>query len=361
MTIRASRACSWLVVALACAALTLLAGCDHVPVLSPKSAAAAELARLFWILLALTGVPTLIVFGILFVALRRALAAGRVARRGDDADPPHVERAGSGGESLSAHPSEERLLVGGGIAVFAVLVVMLGFTIAAASTARPRAKPALTVRAVGFQYWWEFGYPGEGVVTANHFAIPVGEPVALRLESADVIHSFWVPALHGKIDMVPGHVNEFWIEAGEPGLYRGQCAEFCGPGHAYMAFDVLALPRQEFDRWIAARARPQARERTPLEERGREVFAAERCNLCHSIGARGPEALVGQAGPDLGDFATRRTLAALALPNTPEALRAFLRDPESAKPGIRMPRTELDDARLDALVAYLRSLDGGGP
>ncbi len=213
----------------------------------------------------------------------------------------------------------------------------------------------MTIDVEGNQWWWEAAYPGYDEVTANEIHIPAGEPVLVRLASLDVIHSFWVPELAGKLDLVPGQINELWIEAAEPGVYFGQCAEFCGVQHALMAFHVVADPPEEFAAWIAEQQEPaEAPLADSLVERGRDVFLSAGCIQCHTV--RGTQA-TGQLGPDLTHLASRDWIAAGTLENTVGNLEAWISDPQAIKPGAKMPPTELDSEELQALVAYLQSLE----
>jgi len=210
--------------------------------------------------------------------------------------------------------------------------------------------PSLEIEVVARNWWWEARYDN-GAVTANEIHIPVGEPVRLHLEAADVIHSFWVPELQAKMDHVPGHDNYMWLQADEPGRYRGQCAEFCGLQHANMVFYVIADPVPEFEAWLANEAADADPERIPLE--GRDIFLGSSCAGCHAV--RGTTA-DGDLGPDLTHVAARATLAGV-IPNTRANLRAFSADPHDFKPGVSMPPTELSGDELDAVVDYLMGLD----
>jgi cytochrome c oxidase subunit 2 len=222
--------------------------------------------------------------------------------------------------------------------------------------AAPRPPGALDVTVVGHQWWWEIRYPALGIVTANELHVPVSEPADplptyLTLESADVVHSFWVPRLAGKTDLIPNRRNVMWIEPREPGLYRGQCAEFCGTQHAHMLLRVYVHPRAEFERWAAAQRRPALGD--PAVAAGREIFERTACVNCHAV--RGTAA-AGRVGPDLTHLMSRDTLAAGAAPLTPESLAAWIADPDRVKPGALMPAMQLDDADRERLVAYLSTL-----
>jgi cytochrome c oxidase subunit 2 len=211
----------------------------------------------------------------------------------------------------------------------------------------------VTVEVIGHQFWWEIRYPDSGVVTANEITIPAGEPVRLLLRSADVIHSFWVPQLHGKMDLVPGRENTFWVTADTPGRYRGICAEFCGIQHAKMHKLVVALDRPDFDAWLQDQQAEAAEPATEQARRGREVFLQSSCVECHAVRGHTPP---NDVGPDLTHLASRFTLAAGILPNNRGALGGWLLDPQSQKRGARMPPTNLSGPDLQALLDYLEAL-----
>jgi cytochrome c oxidase subunit 2 len=228
----------------------------------------------------------------------------------------------------------------------------------------PEAANPLVIRAIGHQWWWEFDYPDEGFVTANELHIPVGRPVRVQLESVDVIHSFWVPVLAGKQDLIPGRVNSVWMQADEAGTYSAQCAEFCGVQHALMRFIVVAQSPSEYDAWVrsqrgipgfTATPTPSAAGQPSLVQQGAQVFANGACITCHTV--RGTPANA-KVGPDLTHFGSRRTIAANTLPKDPEGnnLKRWLRNPQAVKPGNLMPNLNLSDADVNALAAYLESL-----
>jgi cytochrome c oxidase subunit 2 len=219
---------------------------------------------------------------------------------------------------------------------------------------RTQAAPpaqALEVTVLGRQWWWEFRYPALGIRTANELHLPAGRPAALRLEGPDVIHSFWVPQLGGKRDVVPGRLNRLTFTPQEPGEYWGQCAEFCGASHANMGMRVIVEAPDAFERWVAAqRVTPAAP--VGLAAEGRAVYARSACVACHTI--RGLSA--GVLGPDLTTFGSRGMVAAGMLPNTLENVAAWLKNPPALKPGAKMPALGLTDAEARAVATYLRSL-----
>jgi cytochrome c oxidase subunit 2 len=207
--------------------------------------------------------------------------------------------------------------------------------------------PTMRIAATGHQWWWEFSYGG--TKTANELHIPIGTPIDLELTSVDVIHSFWVPELGPKMDMLPGTTNRLRLLARRAGSYDGQCAEFCGVEHAWMRIRVVAQSQAEFDQWLAGQGPPAATQGGD----GERVFLSNICVNCHTI--RGTSA-AGTAGPDLTHVAARATIGAGVLPNDVARMRAWLADPQRYKPGSLMPRVPLSDSDLDALAAYLGSL-----
>jgi cytochrome c oxidase subunit 2 len=235
-----------------------------------------------------------------------------------------------------------------------VFVLMLGTMSEIGASVPPNGPAALRIDVVGHQWWWEYRYPhgATEVIGANELHIPVGAPVELGLRSADVIHSFWVPELGGKMDMIPGKVNVLRLYAARAGVYVGQCAEFCGVEHAWMRITVVAQPADEFQRWLDAEAAPGASSAGATGD-GERIFVTKVCSSCHTI--RGTAA-AGSTGPDLTHVGGRLTLGAGVLHNDDAAMRAWIADPQRIKPGVLMPPVPLSSAELDALTAYLRSL-----
>src|SRR3954470_24405690 len=215
----------------------------------------------------------------------------------------------------------------------------------------------VTLKITGHQWWWEVQYqadsPHLSFTTANEIRVPVGKPVTVQLESADVIHSFWVPSLTGKMDLITGQQNSVQFTAKAPGLYRGQCAEFCGAQHAHMAFIVRALPPDEYGRWRDHQNQSAPTPSDPLSIRGEQLFRGRGCGLCHAI--RGTLA-GGQFGPDLTHIASRDTIAAGTLPRTSGTLAAWISDPQHIKPGNLMPKMALRSDELIAVLHYLEQL-----
>lgn len=218
----------------------------------------------------------------------------------------------------------------------------------------PPREEALVIEVTGHQWWWEFRYPEEEIVTANEAHVPVGRPVEFRLRTADVVHSFWVPKLGGKRDLTPGRETGIWFTADSAGVYPGQCAEFCGTAHALMGFLVVAQEPADFRDWVARLRAPAPEPTDSVAIAGRELFLRSACIGCHRV--QGTPA-VGFVGPDLSHMGSRRTVAAGVLPNTPENMARWLRDPQAVKPGNTMPDPGLTEDQIRRLVAYLESLE----
>jgi cytochrome c oxidase subunit 2 len=245
-------------------------------------------------------------------------------------------------------------------AVALTTLILFGLLISSVMTGRAIAavpENALVLEVTGRQWWWqiEYDHPDQSrrITTANEIVIPVGRPVQIRLQSTDVIHSFWVPNLHGKQDLIPGREGKIVLQADKPGVYRGQCAEFCGQQHAKMALWVNAVPQADFERWAEVQRRSSAIPSSPSQRKGQEVFMSSPCPLCHTI--RGTDAS-GSTAPDLTHFASRRSIAAGTLPNRRGHLGGWILDPQHLKPGSYMPPTLLRQGELDPLLDYLESL-----
>jgi cytochrome c oxidase subunit 2 len=307
---------------------------------SPAGPGAERIGELFWAMTALGGVVFLVFCG----ALAYALA--------------HRRR-----EPLAPTPEQDRrrtrmILVFGAALPALVLVPLLFWTFGTLAALDPRARPAdLVVDVVGKQWWWEIRYrdrePGRWFTTANELHVPVGRRVELRLTSTDVIHSFWVPELHGKTDLIPGRENVAWIEADRPGVYGGQCAEYCGLQHTHMGLLVVAQPAEEYERWAAVQRTAAAEPTDSFTQAARDAFVGSACALCHTV--RGTPA-GGNLGPDLTHVASRRTLAAGLLPNTPGHLGGWISNPQALKPGTRMPRVPMSSDQFERIHQYLQTL-----
>lgn len=240
-----------------------------------------------------------------------------------------------------------------------LIVVILFLTTARIIAVTERArKPAdaMDVVVIGHQFWWEYRYPKLGIVTANELHIPVSDlakplPTYLTMSSADVDHSFWVPKLAGKMDLIPNKVNVMWMDPHKPGLYLGQCAQYCGVEHAMMLIRVYVDTPEQFKKWIADQQRPAVND--PAVAEGRQIFEHTACISCHTV--RGTDAH-GTFGPDLTHLASRDTIGSGMIRNTPENLRKWIDDPNAIKPGCMMPKMNLDAHDLDAVTAYMASL-----
>jgi cytochrome c oxidase subunit II len=248
-----------------------------------------------------------------------------------------------------------------------VIPILIVFTLFLTTTrvvleteAIPKPSHAMDVTVIGHQFWWEYRYPKYGVVTANELHVPVSDPADptptyLTMSSADVTHSFWVPRLAGKMDVIPNRVNVMWIDPQQPGVYLGQCAQYCGTEHALMLLRVYAQSRQDFDAWIIQQKKQAQQDfnRNAAAAAGQKVFMQNACINCHAIAGT---PATGHFGPDLTHLASRDTIASGPFKNTPENLRQWINDPNSMKPGSLMPAMHLNDHDLDAITAYLTQL-----
>jgi cytochrome c oxidase subunit 2 len=285
------------------------------------------------------------IFAVVFTLLTYAV----VRFRRQPGDPP--------GEPPQVYGSRQIELAWTIIPVLIVVVLFLSTSRVIFEVQHPSRPPgAVVVTAIGHQFWWEYRYPGLKVVTANELHVPISDPARptptfLELWSADTNHSFWVPRLAGKTDLIPNKRNEMWIEPREPGLYLGQCAQYCGTQHAKMLLRVYVHTPEDFERWVKAQALP-ARE-DPSVARGRRIFEQTSCVNCHTIAGT---AASGRFGPDLTHLMSRETLASGAAPNNRESLRRWLENPSAIKPGVLMPPMGLSTDELDAMTDYLLTL-----
>jgi cytochrome c oxidase subunit 2 len=307
----------------------------------PLSQPAQEIKELSLLVLAICAAIFLIVVGLLVYAIVRFRH-----RPGDEAsEPPQIYGSNQIETAWTVLP----------ILIVFVLILVTSRTIADIQN-RKAAPGAVHATIVGHQWWWEIRYPELGIVTANELHVPASDatsrlPAFLKLQSADVAHSFWVPQLAGKTDVIPGRENSMWFEPTQPETYLGNCAEYCGMQHARMLIRVVVQPPAEFERWVAEQKRAAAEE--PSAQAGRRVFFANSCVNCHTI--RGTSAQ-GAFGPDLTHLMSRETLASGATPNTPETLRAWVRDPQKLKVGCLMPNMQMTDTEVDQIVSYLQTL-----
>ncbi|TVP46526.1 MAG: cytochrome c oxidase subunit II [Gemmatimonadales bacterium] len=332
-------------------------------ILGTDNPAGERIESLWWVSVLSTGILAAVVIVVLLVAARRALVAGRGASARGASAPGASARGGAGDVPVPDDAWETKflLVVGGALpALFLVGFLVFSVRTGTAVTDAP-GEPGLTVEVVGHKFWWEVRYPDQGIVTANEIRIPAGVSVEVLVSAADVIHSFWVPALTpGKIDMVPGRTNVIRMWADNPGVYRGQCTEFCGTQHALMSMEVVAVPPDEFDAWAESRRLPPLLPDDDEARRGIGVFMATGCAACHAVEGLTHPGAAGSPGPDLTDVAGRRSLGALALENSTANLLEWIRDPHQFKPGVRMPPTPLPESDLRALVRFLEGLEWEG-
>jgi cytochrome c oxidase subunit 2 len=310
-------------------------------IFDPASTPAYAIRELSWFVLGITGVIFVVVVGPLVYFLFRY----RGGRGPANSEPPQIY----GSIRIELAWTLVPLLI------VVVLFLTTARYIFAIELARPKAS-ALEVTIVGHQWWWEIRYPALGIVTANELHLPLSDPPGtsttfITLQSADVIHSFWVPQLAGKLDLIPNKTNRLWLDPLRPGTYVGQCAQFCGAQHAGMLLRVVVDPKPEFHAWVAAQSSPAVDD--PAQKDGRHVFESTACVSCHAV--RGTRAN-GVFGPDLTHLMSRTTIGSGILNNTPEHLRAWIDDPDQLKPGVLMPAMALSREDLDQVVAYLSTL-----
>lgn len=305
-------------------------------IFGPRSTNAETVFHLSVFVLAITGIIFLVVFSLLVYAVSKFRSRASDART----------------EPTQVYGSTQIELAWTVIPILIVLVLVLATArVIHAIQDAPKPPAATEVTVIGHQFWWEFRYPGLGVVTANELHIPVGKPTFLTLLSADTDHSFWIPQLGGKTDLIPNRVNEMWITPKETGIFFGQCAQYCGTQHAKMLLRVSVDSAQDFDDWIHAQKLPVKQDDKVIA--GNRVFEATACVNCHAVGGTNG---TGRFGPDLTHMMSRYTIASGAALNTPENLRLWIQNPDAIKPGSLMPAMKLSDADLDALVRYLETL-----
>jgi cytochrome c oxidase subunit 2 len=332
--------------------------------LAPAGAHAETIARLWDLFLYVSAAVWVLVMIALLIALlkrRRADCHPEPPTDGEGSPASRAARAtGRGSLAVFAAQDDKTATIAVGAATAVTVVILFALLFASILTGRELTgtpPDPLNILLTGRQWWWqiEYSHPDQSkrIVTANELTIPVGVPVKITLRSTDVIHSFWVPNLDGKRDVIPGHDGVVVVTANRPGVYRGQCAEFCGLQHAKMSFWVNALERADYDRWAEAERQTSRSPATRDQRNGQEIFMRSACALCHNIG--GTDAS-GKTGPDLTHFASRRSIAAATLPNRRELLAQWILDPQHVKPGAQMPPTRLNATELDLLLTYLESL-----
>jgi cytochrome c oxidase subunit 2 len=310
-------------------------------IFAPVSTPAKSIAHLSVFVLFITGIIFVVVFTLLVYSIikfrGRAVDAGR--------------------EPAQVYGSTQIELAWTIIPILIVVVLFLATArVIHAIQDAPQPPSAIEVTAIGHQYWWEFRYPKLGIVTANELHIPVSDPANpaptfLNLLSADTDHSFWIPELAGKTDLVPNHPNRMWMDPHRTGIFLGQCAQYCGVQHAKMLLSVSVDSREDFAVWVRSQQQPAVQDTSGAA--GRRVFESTACINCHAVAGTNAN---GRFGPDLTHLMSRATIASGAAPNTPERLRLWIQDPNKIKPGSLMPAMQLSDADLDAVVSYMETL-----
>jgi cytochrome c oxidase subunit II len=312
-----------------------LAGPENLSIFDPVSPAATPIRDLFMLVFGVIGIIFVITEGALIWSIIRYRAKGDETK-----EPPQV---------YGSNPIEVAWTVIPIIIVFTLFLVTTRSIYSLDMQEAPEG--ALKVKATGHQWWWEFEYEDLGITTAGELHVPEGIPVFVELRSADVIHSFWVPRLAGKIDCIPNRENHLWFQADEVGTWYGQCAEFCGSQHAKMLIRVISEKEVDFNSWVANQ-QLQAAE-IPTEANGKETFLSLACINCHNIQG---VTTVGGFGPDLTHLMSRDTIASGAANNSTDNLRLWLQNPDSIKEGALMPNMMLSDKEIDALMEYLQTL-----
>ncbi|MBC8171060.1 MAG: cytochrome c oxidase subunit II [Anaerolineae bacterium] len=317
----------------------LLTGCQgENSFLNPRGEGATHIANLWWIMLIIGAVVYLQVLAFLALALFR--------RKSSEDDKPDISPP-----SLRSR----NFIIANGIALpIVILTIVFGFNLVTLSRLSPaNAVSEITIEVIGHRWWWEVRYPDHNIVTANEIYIPTGTQVELRLTSADVIHSLWVPALNGKTDLIPGQTNRMFLYTDQPGEYHGMCAELCGIQHARMHFYVVAQQPEDFEQWLVEQQQPAPIPRDEFILRGQQIFLGAACVYCHTVSGTGASGVIG---PDLTHLASRTRLGAGVVPNTPGNLAGWIIDSQAIKPGNLMPPIYIESDDLQALLAYLETL-----
>ena len=317
----------------------------HTPsAINPHGPAAARLAELWWVMFGFGTAVFLLVIGLLFAALLRG-------RRATSAAAP---------DSGSLDTGRNWPIWGGIVLPLVVIGIVFGYNIyTLAAVENPNAKSDIKIEVVGRRWWWEVKYPEDGITTANEIHIPVGVPVEIQLQSADVIHSFWVPELHGKMDLIPTRINKIVIQADKAGVYRGECAEFCGLQHAHMGLMVVAQSQADYDNWVNAQEQPAAAPADPTAQQGQQVFMSAGCVFCHTVRGLDDKEIDRSSvdlGPDLTHLDSRLTIAGASLTKNRGNLSGWVVDAQHVKPGSLMPNIDINSEELQALLAYLETL-----
>jgi cytochrome c oxidase subunit 2 len=320
-------------------------GDNPVPsIFKPHSTPADSIEHLSRFVLAITGIIFFIVFSLLTYVIIKFRS----------------KPAGVQDEPAQVYGSTQIELAWTVIPVLIVVILFLATArVIHAIQDAPKPASAIEVTAIGHQFWWEFRYPALGIVTANQLHIPVSDPAHptptfLKLLSADTDHSFWVPQLAGKTDLIPNRVNEMWMDPHQTGVFLGQCAQYCGTQHAKMLLEVFVDTPEAFEAWVRAQKQPAIRDQKEIA--GEIVFATTACVNCHAVAGASDTSATGRFGPDLTHLMSRTTIAAGAAENSTANLRLWIQNPDAIKPGSLMPAMKLSDADLDALVRYLATL-----
>ena len=321
---------------------------DFQSALNPAASESAHILHLFWIFFWVTLVIFALVAIFLFIAILR-----NVRRAPDDPQLAILPEPAQASESRGAKVVSALVV----ITVLILFALLIGdFFTGNAIYATPDPN-ALAIKITGHQWWWEVQYqdpqPSEVMTTANEIHVPVGKPVKLELQSSDVIHSFWVPNIHGKKDLVPGHPTTTWFTARRTGEFRGQCAEYCGEQHAHMRMVFVAEAPDAFSSWLTAQKKSAPEPMSDSQRHGREVFLTSKCVMCHTIQGTKARATLG---PDLTHIGGRKMIAAGELLNTRDHLASWISNASALKPGVRMPPNQLSSRDLNSLLDYLESL-----
>ena len=341
ITIRPVRELAMFVLSSLLLAPKALAQHSQTSIFAPQSTPAKSILDLSIFVLSITGIIFVVVFTLLVYSISKFRA----------------KPANANSEPAQVYGSNQIEMAWTIIAILIVVVLFLATArVIHAIQDAPEPAGAVEVTAIGHQYWWEFRYPKLGIVTANELHIPVSDPIHptptfLQLLSADTDHSFWIPELAGKTDLIPNHPNRMWMDPHRTGIFLGQCAQYCGVQHAKMLLRVSVDSPQDFAAWVRGQQQPAVQDQSVMT--GRQVFEHTACINCHTVSGTAAD---GRFGPDLTHLMSRTTIAAGAAANTPENLHLWIQDPDAIKPGSLMPVIKLSDADLDAVVNYMETL-----
>jgi cytochrome c oxidase subunit 2 len=308
---------------------------NYIPsTFNPASPQAAGISHLF--------IVTLVVCAVIFAVVVGLISYGLMRFRGREGERDPEQVAGN-----------RKVEITWTVIPFLIVVLLFVMTVRTMSFSDPSPPPKPDLIVVGHQWWWEIKYPESGVITANEIHIPVGKPISVELQAADVLHEFWVAELSRKMTTVPGHPNHIWIQADKPGIYHGVCSEFCGTQHAWMRFLVIAEEPAQFAAWQQAQLTPATPPSDGAAAKGLALFQQKTCASCHAIEGT---TSVARVGPDLTHFASRSQFGAGVAENTAENLHRWLTNPQTVKPGVLMPNFNLTERQLADLVAYFETL-----